>query len=84
MTDYTEKYEKKIEELRRELGKKEKVSQILNKIAVDMQWDCLKRIEDESEQGYHYEEPTEEDYYYNTFLAYKEVLETLEKHFFGK
>lgn len=75
-------YESKVEEMRKELRKFESVASILDKIEDSMKWDCMKRIEDDSEEGYHWEEPKEDDWYYDKYIAYKEVLSVLEKTFF--
>lgn len=75
-------YEKKIEEMRKELNKAECVASIIERLVEQMQWDCMNRIEDESEKGYHFEDPNEDDYYYDRFVAYKDVITVLEKHYF--
>lgn len=75
-------YEKRIEEMRKELNKAEAVVGIISKIEDNMNWDCMTRVEDESEKGYHFEAPQEDGWYYDKYVAYTEVLSVLEKHFF--
>lgn len=84
MMNYSEKYEGKINMVKADLEKKQKAIQILEKIRREMEWDVLKYVEDDSEEGHHFEDLAEDDWKYNDFLAYKETLEVLEKHFFGK
>lgn len=75
-------YEEKFEIMRKELKKKEEVISILNKLESSMEWDTMRYVEDESEEGHHFEEPDKDDWRYDSFLAYKEVIELLEKHYF--
>lgn len=75
-------YESKIETMRKELRKKESVAEIISKIEENMKWDAMKYHGEEEDEEKRWTEPTEDDWEYDKFLAYKEVLEVLDKHFF--
>lgn len=75
-------YELKIEEMRNELNKKECVVTILNKLHQQMEWDTMQYVEDESEEGHHFEEPDKDGWRYNDYCAYKDVIALIEKTYF--
>lgn len=76
-------YNEKINEMRNELEKKEEVAGILNKLYNDMKWDTMKMSEELDENGDRiFEAPTEEDWGYRKYIAYKEIIELVSKHYF--
>lgn len=75
-------YEAQIEEMRREVEKKEIVAQILEKLNGDMEWDAMIYKDDDSEEGHHFEEPNEDNWRYIKFITYTEVIELIEKKYF--
>lgn len=76
-------YETEINKMRKEVEKRECVGEILTKIIDSMEWDAMTFVEDDSEEGHHFEAPNEDDgWRYDRYVAYKEVIELIEKKYF--
>ena len=76
-------YEKQIEEMRKELDKKEAIVSIIEKLQRDMEWEAMKYVDDDSEEGHHFEAPEEDDtWLYRKYEAYMAVIELIDKKFF--
>lgn len=75
-------YEKQIEEMRRDLDKKEAIVSIIEKLQRDMEWEAMKYVDDDSEEGHHFEAPEEDDWQYRKYEAYMAVIELIDKKFF--
>lgn len=72
------------EELRKELNKLEAYESIRSKLVETMQWDCMDyHSADETHEQSWFEEPTEDSYRYEKYIAYKDILETMDKAILG-
>lgn len=77
-------YEEKIKKLKEEADKLEAVANIIETLKTRMEWDSMEYIEDDSEEGHHFEAPNEEyrPWQYRQYVAFNEVIELIEKHYF--
>lgn len=76
-------YNEKINELRAELEKKENVIGIIESLERNMQWDTMHRSDEADENGeYTFTAPAEDEWGYDKYVAYKEVIELIGKHYF--
>ncbi len=76
-------YDEKLNQMRADLRRKEIAVEVLRKLEDNMQWN-MERVEDDSEEGYHYEAPAEDSWQYPYYSTWKEAFDVLDKHFFGK
>ena len=77
-------FQKKYEELREKAERIENLEYVYNKVLNDMRWDCCEYHEaDEEHEDRWWTEPESEEecnsWQWSRYLAYKEVLEAIEK-----
>jgi len=84
MAKATVSREQKIEEARLFAEKLTTVSSILDRIEQDMKWNAMDYHSADEEHGDEpwYTEPNEGSYNYSRYLAYREVIELIEKKYF--
>lgn len=71
---------KREEELRKELQKIEVYNRMREQLVRDMQWDTMKgREADDEHDDYWYEAPKEDDYGYDKYCVYLELIDAFDK-----
>lgn len=75
-------YEEKINEMRENLRKLEEIDSILVDLQNKMEWNAMEYVEDDSENGHHYEAPAEGTYTYIRYVAYQEIIKLIAKTYF--
>lgn len=74
------KFESEVKELQKRMDKLGIYERVLEKLEYDLKWDCMiYHNADEEHDSTWYTEPTEDDYSYDKFVVYKEVISEIEK-----
>lgn len=74
--------EKKAQELREQAERLENIGYVLGNLKSNMEWDAMEQQEEKDEEGnWIFKAPSENSWRYGRYMAYKEIIELLEKHY---